>query len=276
MKKNMMRVFLFLVMVFVSGVWMNSARAELTITPMRVVLGDKDRFATVTLVNTSQKTNTYTIGFRYQKMRESGSVYDTVDKSVTDFDLGKHLNFSPRRITLAPGAKQKVRLALRRPAEAIPPGDYRVHLEFSSVPDQNKKPNEIKTNEKRVGAVVDIYVGFSIPVILRVGEPSVTAGIEQISITRAASGAMQVVVPVTRGGGAYSILGHLFVYHIGADGKEEVVGEVSNAHVFSEVNRRVYNVVLNKEIRGGSLKVVMRNFDKNDPFVYAEKTFPMQ
>lgn len=276
LRKKIVALF-FLGCIFVTG-FASAARAELLITPTMVAFDDKERFEIVTLVNTSNEMKSYTIGLRYNKMRESGAIYDPVEKSVTDFDLGKHLTFTPKRITLMPGAKQRVRLALKRPSEPIPPGDYRVHLEFSSVPVDEKTFNAVKPNkEKKVGAVVDIYVGFSIPVLLRVGQEDVKAGIEQIKFESTAEGGQQVQVPIQRQGGPYSLLGHLFVYQVTADGKEDLIGEVSNANIFPEVNRRVFKVVMNKKINPtGSIKVVYRNYDKQANQIFAEKVFPLQ
>ncbi len=255
--------------------------ADIVITPTRVVFEDRDRFASVMLVNPGDKTSTYEMKWRFFKMQETGPAYRAVEESVTDFDLSKYIIFSPKRVSLAPGASQKIRLALRRPAE-IPDGDYHVHLGFAPVPDKIENIAGADVDGATRPAVsVKINVGYTIPVILRSGKVDVSAFIERISLSRnRVNGLLRVAVPVRREGGPYSILGHLIIYHIDENGRQERVGEISNAHIFPEVDRRVFDVQLIKDIKGGALRVVMydHQYNKNevDNFIYTERTFPLE
>ena len=272
---NVYRVFLVLLVVGV-GIFAHAvpARADLMITPTRVLFQDRDRFKEVTLVNNGEKPQVYEISWVFFQMQEEGTPYKSVASSVTDFDLSKYMVFTPRRITLAPGASQKIRLALRRP-EKVPEGDFRAHLKFAVVPDP---VDDSKHVGGKPAAVVKINVGYTIPVIFRSGRPDVTADIGQIDIERdAKTGRLKVRVPITRDGGPYSILGDLFLYHEGPNGEEQV-GRVSNANLFPEIGRRVFDVPLVKEIAGGSLRVVLKRdiTEKDGGGVYAEKTFPLQ
>tara|TARA_B100001989_G_scaffold237413_1_gene200045 strand:+ start:355 stop:1161 length:807 start_codon:yes stop_codon:yes gene_type:complete len=247
------------------------AKADLLITPTRVFFGERDRFAEVTLVNTGDEPKSYEMSWRFFRMKETGPAYTSVPEAITEFDLSKHIIFTPRRVTLKPNAKQKIKLALRRP-EVIPPGDYHVHLGFASLPD----PVEAEGDQTgRPRAMVTINVGYTIPVILRSGQEDVTAKIGRIDIQRnPANGRLKVMTPVYREGGPYSVLGHLFAYHV-KDGKEEIIGEVSNAHIFPEVNKRVFEIALRKEIQGGAIKIVMMHYDLENQRIYAEETFPL-
>lgn len=277
MKKIFLGIFFVCVAAFGMVVSSGAARADLTITPTRIVFGERDRFATITLVNTGDKTRTYEMGWDFLKMQEKEPVYVTMDGPFTEFDMSQYVVFSPKRVTLAPGAKQKVRLAVKRPP-VVPEGDFHIHLRFSAKPHTASPADAIDPSgaKRKSGASVDINVGYSIPVILRTGQENVKATVEQISMTRIPeTGRLKVSVPVRREGGPYSILGHLFLYHIGADGKEERVGEISNAHIFAEANRRVFEVPLVKDITGGSLKVLMKSFDPKSEFVYAQQIFPL-
>ncbi len=257
------------------------AKASILITPTRVVFEDRDRFGVVTLVNNGDETTSYKMEWKFFEMQETGPAYKETTGVLTDFDLSKHIIFSPKRVTLAPGASQKIRLALRRP-ESIPEGDYHIHLGFMSVP--NEADTEIKkidNNAAKAGAAVKINVSYTIPVILRVGEPRIDTVIEDISFTRnQKTGMLQVAVPVARVGLPYSILGHLMLYHIDKNGNQERVGEISNAHIFPEVDKRLFDVHLIKEISGGSLRVVMYDYKfdrrKSDNFIYAERTFSLE
>lgn len=262
----------FLLFTFLIAFQAQSAFADLLITPTRVFFDDRDRFAEVTLVNVGDKPKTYEMSWRFFKMKEVGPAYTPVSGAITEFDLSKHIVFTPRRVTLQPNAKQKIKLALRRPEVPIPPGDYHIHLGFASLPDPVEQN---KDNNSRPRAMVTINVGYTIPVVLRSGPEDVTSKIGRIDVQRNQnSGNLKVIVPVSREGGPYSVLGHLFVYHI-QNGKEEVVGELSNAHIFPEVNKRIFEVALTKEISGGNLRVVMMHYDLEQQRIYAEETFPL-
>ena len=124
---------------------------------------------------------------------------------------------------------------------------------------------------------MSINIGYTIPVVFRSGEPKVAAVIDPIKIDRnPANGMLKAVVPIRREGGPYAILGHLFVYHVDKNGKETRVGEISNAHIFPEVDKRVFDVHLIEEITGGSLKVVMEHYTLDGAQTYAVKTFPLE
>lgn len=251
--------------------------ANITITPTRLVFEDGDRFTNVTLVNTSDKTKTYNMGWEFFRMQEAGTPYKPVEKSLTEFDLSKHIMFTPRRVTLAPSGKQKIRLALRRPSE-VPAGEYRAHLFFKPVPDADTSAFETgKTGAQQSHAAVTINIGYSIPVIFRAGQSDVTAQIEGLSLERNENNnKLEAVIPMLRKGGPYGLLGHLYVYHQGADGKERKVGEISNAHMFPEIDQREMRVLFNtQDISGGNLRVVYKDYRKDNETIFDERTFPL-
>lgn len=282
MKKLLLCVLGILCGLFSIFLFSGEARADLTITPTRVVFQDRDRFATVTLVNTGKEVRSYEMKWLFFRMQESGSPYAPSEKSVTEFDLSKYIVFQPRRVTLAPGASQKVRLALRRP-EVIPPGDYHIHLQFIGVKEQeDPKPLEKQSDRPKAAAQVEINVGYSIPVILRSGQEAVSVDIGQISMVRNQEDKrLKVFVPVSRKAQEpYGVVGYMYLYHVSPSGRQDLVGEISNANIFPEVNQREFEITLLKEVSGGSLRIVLeRNADgrrtATQTDVYAEKTFPL-
>ncbi len=254
-----------------SGVFSVAANANILITPTRIVFEDRDRFAVVTLVNNGSTVKSYEMDWIHFNEGDNGDAVMQMEKA---FDLSDHIVFSPRRVTLEPGAKQKIRLALRRP-ETIPDGDYSVHFRFHALPDPIvvQEPGQ----EKKMEASIKINVSYTIPVVLRVGEARVTADIGQINMSRNNdTGALNVHIPVTRADGPYAILGWLKVFHETKNG-EELVGEVSNAHIFADMTQRDFVVPLKKELSGGGrLRIVLRYYDLDTDVIYAEKVFPLE
>jgi len=254
----------------VSLVKISPAYADMTITPTRVVFEDRDRFSEVTLINTSDKKKSYEVGWRFFKMVEDRMAYEEVEGSLTEFDVSKYIVFTPRRVTLAPGGKQKIRLALRRPAE-VPAGEYRAHLEFRGLPDV-EPPKEMEPG--KASAMVKINVGYSIPVVFRAGEPDDGAVIENVSFKRnEQNGRLHALVKIVRTG-AYGALGHLYIYN----DKDEVIGEIGNAHIFPEVGTRIFDVpLIDENLSGSNIRVALKHYDQiSGSRVYDEKTIPIQ
>lgn len=250
------------------------ASAKLMITPYHIVIEGRDRFAEVNLINAGDETLTYEMGWRFLRQNEDRTGYHSVDQSITDFDLTEHIAFSPRRVTLAPRERQKVRMALRLPEGPPAPGDYRAHMSFRQLLDS---PEEQNAMEGRASVAVRVAVGFSIPVIYRVGESNATAQIGEINLTTDEDGKPLARVPVTRGEGPYGITGYLRLYHQPASGgEEELVGELANAFLFPELISRTYNVPLKVEnLRGGTLRVVYEDRVKDERNIIAERSFPI-
>ena len=255
-----------------------SAMADMTITPTRVVFEDRDRFQQVTIINTSNKTKSYGIDWAFFKMVEGGAAaYEPAEESLTEFDLSKYIVYSPRRITLSPGGKQKVRLALRRPAGGVPDGEYRAHLRFMGRdpdPKVSPIPSEGSGIPGEVNFGLKVNVGYSIPVVFRSGLPDEVAEIQSVAFERnEASGRLHAIIDVRREEGSYGVLGHLYVRN--ANGG--VIGEVSNAHIFPEVSGRVFDVPLLEDgLAGTSIEVSLVYYDSSvSARVYDKKTYPV-
>lgn len=270
------------VFICVAAVNVREATANILITPTRVVFEDRDRFQSVTLVNNSGKTRTYNIEWVFFRMLDgTKGTYEELDAPFSDFNLSKHVVFSPRRVTLAPGASQKIRLALRRPPE-IPPGDYHAHLKFYLDADAPEdiivREQESQLQQRGASAAVAINVSYSIPVFLTVGEPQVQATMGDLRLERNEnSGNLHAKFNVERLEGPYTLHGYAEVFHVAPDGTQTLVGELSNGHIFPEANSRLYDVPVPNEFpSSGSLRVVLRHYDKSKGIVYAERSFPLQ
>lgn len=256
------------------------SRANVTITPTLVVMEGRDRYADVNLLNITGAPHTYAIGWRFMKMVGEDGVYENADKSLTDFDLTKNIVFTPKRVTIEGGGMQKIRLGLRLKGEPPAPGDYRGHLELRDVgtPDvvQAPQPQDLARtplpDEKQITVGVKVNVGFTIPVVYRVGESTAMPVFGTITTGIDKHGRPEVIIPVTKAGGeTFGVLGQLLIYY---DGKK--VGEVRNANIFPEIKSRVYKIPLNiPKLSGGSVHIVYKHWDSDKDIVYAEKTIPV-
>jgi P pilus assembly chaperone PapD len=246
-----------------------AASATITIAPTIVVIEGK-RYGDVSLINTGNNYASYQVSWTFYKMEEGTGYYEKTDKSLTDFDLTQHLALTPKRVTLGPKGVQKVRMGLRLKGEPPPPGDYRAHLNIQEVP-QEKSAQENIPGKKGSNVGVSITVGFTIPVIYRVGQSDATAEIGNITTRINKSSKIEAVVPITKSESKYGILGDLSIYY-----GDKVVGQIKNANIFSEVKARTFTVPLNvKELAGGSLRVVYSDYNIKKNKIYAEKSVPI-
>jgi len=252
------------------------AHANLMILPTNVVFEGRDRYAVVTLINNGNTTTSYNLEWVHYKMLPETGAYEYLEDLGDEFDLSKHLVLSPRRVSLAPKAKQKIRLALRRPAD-ISPGDYRAHLSFSAVPIKQESSDAKEGEGDEASASVNFVISYSIPVFWRAGESDARAELGQISLERNANtGMLDLLVPTERSPESpYSILGYAMVYHIDEKGGEEFIGELSNANIFPEIDNRTFRILLTKDIEGGSLRVVLRERAK-DGAIYTQKIYSLE
>ncbi len=248
-----------------------AAKATVTITPTIVVIEGRERFADVNLVNVTDTTNSYAIDWMFNEMVEGQGTYKKVYKSTTDFDLTKNVFFSPRRVTIQPKAMQKIRLALRLKGEPPAAGDYRAHLEMKQTSDTGGANTKLSApdGQKKMSVGVSVKVGFSIPVIYRVGESDVMPVIGSVTTTiEPKSGKIQAVIPVTRTDGPYGVMGQLKVFY-----NDKEVGLLRNANIFREVKSRTFHIPLNiPALSGGKLKIVYKHYDTGNEQIYAEKT----
>lgn len=256
-----------------------AARADMLISPLRIVFDDRDRYADVQLVNTGKMITTYRMQWQYFKMNDQGN-YDIVSAPPEgQFDPGKSIVMTPRQITLQPGERQTVRLALRRPPD-LPAGEYRAHLQFEVVSQIDPSPQAAAApgqNEIAVG--VQMHIGYSIPVIVRSGGYDAMAQIQGIELKREGPDNGLVLYTDIARSGVHGALGHLYAYFTpAAGGAERLVGEIQNANIFSEVSQRKLGVrLVDENLGSGKLRVRYEKEEKQagkSP-VFDEKTFPV-
>jgi P pilus assembly chaperone PapD len=263
-KKKFLSALFLMGLAFLPG----NANADLTITPTLVLIEGRSRFSDISVVNSGEVPATYQLDWVYYQMEESTGFYKKIDKSLTEFDLPAHLALTPKRMTLSGSTVQKIRMGLRLKGEPPPPGDYRAHLHIQEAPlevAQGANP------QKGASVGVKVNVGFTIPVVYRVGQSDATAQIGNVTTQINQNGKIEVSIPVTKSGGNFGLLGNMSIYY---DGK--VVGQVKNANIFSEAKNRTFKVPLNVDkLSGGELRIVYRDFNAKKNLIFAEKKVPI-
>lgn len=244
------------ILFFISLSNITTANANLLITPTRVELGNRDRSTTVSLVNTSSKTKTYKIFWseKYQTPEGDYKVFTpTTDKTYPI--ASNMIRYSPKQVTLAPGERQHVRMAARKPKN-LADGEYRSHLIFEAV------PNIAELEKKRVnktGIELFVNLAFSIPVIIYQGTKTVDVSLNKLELlneVKEGQNFLSAKIHINRHG-LYGAVGNINLFWTDKNTKiEKQIGILNNVNIYREVNTRIVKVGLkNHAVKDGTLRV---------------------
>ena len=220
------------------------AQGNLLITPKRAVFEGNKRSMDLNLANIGQDTATYAISLIEIRMTEAGSF-----ESITEPDEGQqfaspYLRYFPRSVTLGPNEAQTVKIQLVR-SGTLEPGEYRSHLYFRAVPEAKPLGEEEDTVPDPTAISVKLIpiFGITIPVIIRVGQPTVRVTLSDMALTFVNDTLPRVRVTFIRSGN-FSVYGDLAVDHVSDQGKRTRVGAANGFAVYTPNARRDFELSL--------------------------------
>lgn len=253
-----------------------TAKADLSITPVRVVFEARGRSAIIELINMTNRTNTYRMSWLMMKPTENGKYEMLPAGNEKDpHTVPNMIIFTPRQVTIEPKGHQVIRLSLRRPAD-LPPGEYRAHLTMTRLANDEKQ-REQDPAQKDMSMALNVNLGFSIPVIVRSGEDKDL----RVSLTSPKLGLSPnkktpvLDVDLKRDAGKFSSYGTLKVFWQPLKGAEQEVGTLDNVALYPELKHRPLSVPLKENPTSGSIKVVYLGKYESEGKTWAEKTFPI-
>lgn len=172
-----------LLLVFAAAWTALPARAQLLLSPTRVIFEGTMRAAQVDIVNTTTQRAVYRLSLVNRRMTERGENVAADPPLPGERFLGDMVRFSPRQLVLEPGASQVVRLSLRKP-EGLQPGEYRSHLHIERVADGSETTSveavAATGSSQNLQIRLTALVGAMIPVIVREGPPAVTLAVREL------------------------------------------------------------------------------------------------
>lgn len=259
-----------------------SAEADLLISPTRVVVTEAQPVAQVVLRNTSSAQRTYRMEWREMRRNDAGT-YDEIEApSAEDRIASPMLRYSPRQITLAAGETQTVRIQYQS-REGLTPGEYRSHLRFTTV-GGDSAAQQAESGEK-AQAMIKIGLAFSIPVIARVGEPEgvnveiskVQPRVERNPVDGKTRLAFDVIL--TRSG-VFSSFGDLNIHmQERSDAPLMLIGKSTDFAIFADSSKRPITIPLRDDISVPAGAWVRISYDGKQEFagrVFAEQVFQIQ
>lgn len=224
----------------------STAQGDLLLYPKRIVFEGTKRSQTLNIANNGKDTARYFISVVQMKMKEDGS-FETISQP----DSGQHFadknfRFFPRNVVLAPNEAQSVKIQLVNTNDMLP-GEYRSHFYFRAEPD--KKPLGEKDPIKDSGSIsvkVVAVFGISIPVIIRVGEPTTEVNIANASFQLQKDSTPSIHVTFNRKGNM-SVYGDIAVDHISPEGKVTRIGMAKGMALYTPNPVRYFNLLLDNK-----------------------------
>lgn len=216
---------------------------DLLVAPTRIVLDGRGG-SEIILNNIGEEPATYRISVELRRMLADGRLEEVKDPTAADKIAQDMVMYNPRRVTLAPNQPQSIRIAARAP-QGLADGEYRVHLLFRAIP--KPKPIAEAPAEAPKGlsfAITPIY-GVTIPVIVRLGQLQVQAGISNVRLDQQ-GGKKAVSLELTRSG-QRSTFGEVRVLKPGI--KDPIAIQRSVA-IYTEVGSRKLNLPIEESFKG--------------------------
>lgn len=235
------------------------AQGNLLLTPKRIVFEGTKRAEELNLVNTGKDTARYVISFVQIRMKSDGS-FETISQADSgQFFADKNLRFFPRTVTLAPNEAQTVKVQITK-KDDLEPGEYRSHLYFRSVPNDTPlgDPEPVKDTTGISVKITPIF-GFSIPLIIRIGDNTAAAALSKISVQMEKDDLPVANMLINRTGNM-SVYGDISVDYTSAEGKITRVGMIKGLAVYTPNTSRYIRMALNKspgiDYHAGKLNII--------------------
>lgn len=209
----------------------NAGVGDLLVAPTRLVLNG-GRGAEVILNNIGDEPATYRISVEFRRMKEDGTLEEVATPTATDKTAEDMIIYAPRRVTLAPREPQSIRIAARPPA-GLPDGEYRVHLLFRAIPPATPVASPASAPAKGLSFKLTPVYGVTIPVIVRLGNLDVQAGISNVRLEHH-DGKDEIALDISRSG-SRSTFGEVRVLKPGV--KDPIALQRAVA-VYTELNKR--------------------------------------
>lgn len=246
---------------------------DLVVAPTRVVFEGRTRSAQLGLVNKGSATATYRISVVNMRMEQNGNMVEIAQPEEGQNFADRLFRYSPRQVSLAPGASQAIRILLRKPKD-LAPGEYRSHLMMRAVPDVESQSVEAPATGAAV-RLIPVF-GIAIPVIVRHGDLKQSVTISDMQFLPAAQ---QGDLPRIRfnldRSGDRSAFGDLTAT-LKAGGKDVVVARVMRLAVYTPNDSRTVEMTLRVPdgvtLSGNQLHVAYRTIADEGAELMAEAT----
>ena len=231
-----------LLLVFAILPFRSTAQGNLLLTPQRVIFEGSKKIEELNLANTGRDTARYAISLINLRMNENGSFEEIHQPDTGQNFADKWVRFFPHSVILGPQESQLVKIQLTRPG-GMPPGEYRSHIYFRAIPDQDPLGEKERTSDTSISVHLIPVFGISIPVIIRVGPSTVQTNLSDLSLVTGKDTTILLDLVFHRTGNS-SVYGDLSVDLIPAQGKTIRVGTARGVAVYTPNTIRRFRIPL--------------------------------
>jgi P pilus assembly chaperone PapD len=272
----------FFVSIVLGAAVAHAGSVSLVVTPTRVVLDDRHRSQDIQVISLSNERLSYEVDTEHYMQAGDGTLSPARQKTKRQELAEKMIRFSPRRATLAPKGTQVVRLVYRAP-QGLPDGEYRLHMSVQPTP-LDSSAAALGTGEggSDQAAILDIYVGISIPVFVRVGESSAKVAVTGATFAspKGKPGAPGLKVGFKRSGNRSTFGDVSVIYKRPGDAKGRLLGRLPGIPIYYPNENLEIVVPLDlksgealKSLAGGSIEVLYQDAEGDQGEVLASSTF---
>lgn len=216
------------------------------VAPTRVTLEAGELAGEVFVINQGSEPITARISLANRHMREDGSFAEATTPNPGELFADPFLVYAPRRVRLEPGQGQTVRI-LARPPVNQPAAEYRSHLLFRveppSLDDADRASASAEGSREMSIQLVPVF-GISIPIILRTGPLSATAGIDGLALRMRSDEPPAASFTLHRTGNS-SLYGDVRVMFEPSGGSQRLIGESLGLAVYTPLPMRTVSTPLN-------------------------------
>lgn len=260
-----------------------AAGANLNISPKRVTFDRNHRAGSVFIFNQGTAPGTFDISLVDRVMLPDGQILGVDEaqakpdtKLVADRVVSAQsmLQISPRRVTLAPGQGQTIRLRVATTVSDPTATEARSHLTIATLPPRDAgttaEAAAANTTSTQLSFQINALFGLSVPVIVRPGDLDVRASLENAKVTfEQLGGATSTPGPLSPvlnldlvRLGANSLFGNVEVRVVGQPARSPPIGMARGVGVYTEIERRAVHVLLTRApVPGERLEVTFTDDD---------------
>jgi P pilus assembly chaperone PapD len=230
-----------------------------SISPHRIIFGPRERSAELLIINEGKMQTTYRISFVEMEMDLDGHLKEH-PKREGEIGASDLVRFSPRQVTLDPGAIQVIRIQVRKPAE-LPEGEYRSHLIIKPLPlVQKPEAPDSAQDPQALTISIQTIMNVAVPVFVRQGATHAEAGLAELRIE--APGKIEdppiLAMKLLRTGNQ-SLSGKIAVFFRPKEGEEIPAGETKTYGIYRELDSRPIRIPLERlkglPLSGGRIRV---------------------
>ncbi|WP_028833965.1 MULTISPECIES: fimbrial biogenesis chaperone [unclassified Pseudoalteromonas] len=244
--------------------------ANLLISPTRINFDERQRVAKVIVVNNSNESKTYRLEWQDKVALAGGGYANLAADQESSSSLKNMVRISPSQVRLAPGERQIVKLAIRKPKGLIEQ-EYRSHLAFKAL------PNEVQSQQQRLGIKVNLLLSYTIPVILRKGAVKPNVNISNLQLIHSPE-KKALEIEILREGG-FSSFGKLEVFfkQKGTD-TEKKIAMLNDFSIYPELKRTTATIPIfaDQNIpKNGQIRVIYTGLKEYRDTIFSEKVAPI-